>query len=411
MKSRRLESCRICAAPGLEPIIDFGPLASCGYFPAKGAEDAPMAPLAVVRCPRCGFVQAGHDYEMSDLFRLAYGYRSGLNEMMIAHLEGIVSDIRRRIDLRSGDPVLDIGSNDGTLLNAYAGPSLARVGIDPTYGQFKRYYDGDILGASDFFSAGLYRQLAGGRPARVVTSIAMFYDLADPIAFARDVASILAADGIWVLEQSYLPTMIKNNSFDTICHEHLAYYCLAQIERILGAAGLKAVDIVFNDVNGGSFRVYAAHEANDAVTASDIVASVRASETEGGYATGAPFGDFIQRVEIQGAALLELLRQIKAEGKVVHGYGASTKGNTLLQYLGITPEILPAIADRNELKWGARTPGSNIPIISEAASREIKPDYYLALPWHFRDGFLKRELEFRARGGKFIFPLPVLEVV
>lgn len=411
MKSRRLDACRICAGPSLEPIIDFGPLASCGYFPAKGAEDAPTAPLAVVRCPQCGFVQAGHDYEMSDLFRLAYGYRSGLNEMMIAHLEGIVFDLRRRVDLKPGDAVLDIGSNDGTLLNAYSDPSLRRVGIDPTYEQFKSYYDGDILGASDFFSAGLYRQLAGGHPARVVTSIAMFYDLADPIAFARDVASVLATDGIWVLEQSYLPTMIKNNSFDTICHEHLAYYCLSQIERILGAAGLKTVDIVFNDVNGGSFRVYAAHEANHAATASDIVAAVRASEIDDGYATGAPFGDFIHRVEAQGAALLELLRRIEVEGKVVHGYGASTKGNTLLQYLGITSEILPAIADRNELKWGARTPGSNIPIISEEESRRIKPDYYLALPWHFREGFLKREVEFRARGGKFIFPLPVLEVV
>lgn len=411
MKSSRLERCRICKGPSLEPIVDFGPLASCGYFPGNGAEDAPTAPLAVVRCPECGFVQAGHDYEMSDLFRLAYGYRSGLNEMMIAHLDGIVSDIRRRIDLKAGDAVLDIGSNDGTLLNAYADPSLSRIGIDPTYEQFKNYYADDVRGVSDFFSAGLYRQLAGERPARVITSIAMFYDLADPIAFARDVASILAADGIWVLEQSYLPTMIKNNSFDTICHEHLAYYCLAQIERILGAAGLKAVDIVFNDVNGGSFRVYAAHELNHAATASDIVAAVRSSEIDGGYATGAPFGNFVQRVEAEGAALLDLLRRAKDEGKVVHGYGASTKGNTLLQYLGITREILPAIADRNELKWGARTPGSNIPIISEAESRELMPDYYLALPWHFREGFLKREVEFRARGGKFIFPLPTLEVV
>ena len=411
MKSRLLENCRICKGPTLVPIIDFGPLASCGYFPVKGAEDAPTAPLSVVRCTECGFVQAGHNYEISDLFRLAYGYRSGLNEMMIAHLGAIVGDIGRRIDLKPGDVVLDIGSNDGTLLNAYADPRLLRVGIDPTYEQFKKYYADDILGASDFFSAGLYRQLAGDRSARVVTSIAMFYDLVDPIAFACEVASILADDGLWVLEQSYLPTMIENNSFDTICHEHVSYYCLAQIERILNAAGLRVVDVVFNNVNGGSFSVYASHDTNSSAIEGDIVAAVRAREFDDGYATCAPFEDFVRRVEMQGAALFELLKNIKSEGKIVHGYGASTKGNTLLQYLGITQDILPAIADRNELKWGARTPGSNIPIMSEAESREIMPDYYLALPWHFREGFLKREAEFRARGGKFIFPLPVLEVV
>jgi hypothetical protein len=411
MQSVRLESCRICKGSTLEPIINFGPLASCGYFPAKGAEDAPTAPLTVVRCTECGFVQAGHNYEMSDLFRLAYGYRSGLNEMMIAHLDGIVGDIGRRIDLKPGDAVLDIGSNDGTLLNAYADPRHLRVGIDPTYEQFKKYYSDDIFGASDFFSAGLYRQLAGDRPARVVTSIAMFYDLVDPIAFACDVASILADDGLWVMEQSYLPTMIDNNSFDTICHEHLAYYCLAQIERILSAAGLRVVDIVFNGVNGGSFRVYATHDSYGSLKECDTVAAVRDREIKEGYVTGAPFGGFVRRVEMQGAALLELLNSLKSEGKIVHGYGASTKGNTLLQYLEITRDILPAIADRNEHKWGARTPGTNIPIISETESREIKPDYYLALPWHFREGFLQRETKFRARGGKFIFPLPVLEIV
>ena len=174
---------------------------------------------------------------------------------------------------------------------------------------------------------------------------------------------------------------------------------------------MRAVDVSFNAVNGGSFRVFATHAANTAVVESAAVAEVRAREVAEGYATGAPFAHFVARVEKQAATLLSLLRSLKAEGKVVHGYGASTKGNTLLQYLGITPEILPVIADRNEVKWGARTPGTNIPIISEAESRDLAPDYYLALPWHFRDGFLRREGAFRARGGKFIFPLPEVEIV
>lgn len=411
MKSEKVESCRICQCAALEPVIDFGLFASCGYFPAAGSEDAPAAPLSVVRCPECGFVQSGYHYEMSEFFRHTYGYRSGLNEMMKAHLESIVAEIRGRLDLSPDDVVLDIGSNDATFLNAYSDPALTRVGIDPTFEQFREYYDEGVLGVGDFFSAETFRAMVGDRKARVVSSIAMFYDLVDPIAFARDVASILAPDGIWVLEQSYLPSMIRNNSYDTICHEHLAYYCLRQIDRIMAAAGLKVVDVVFNEVNGGSFRICATHMTNSTVVENDAVAEVRAREEADGYETGAPFEDFVRRVEEQGAGLLTLLRDLKAEGKVVHGYGASTKGNTLLQYLGITADLLPVIADRNEDKWGARTPGTNIPIISEEDSRSIAPDYYLALPWHFRAGFLKRETAFSARGGKFIFPLPVLEVV
>jgi hypothetical protein len=411
MKAMEVECCRICQGLALESILDLGMVASCGYFPRLDAKDDPTAPLAIVRCPECGFVQARHNYEMTELFGNSYGYRSGLNEMMKAHLEDIVGDTTQRIDFRAEDVVLDIGSNDATLLNAYAGTPPRRVGIDPTYDQFRQFYDDDILGANDFFSASRFRDLVGNKKARVVTSIAMFYDQIDPIGFAREVASILETDGLWVLEQSYLPSMIENNSFDTICHEHLAYYCLAQIEHVLSAAALKVVDIAFNDVNGGSFRIHAAHDASPFEVQKDAIALVRARELASGYATGAPFAEFVGRVEKQGAELLALLGELHAAGKVVHGYGASTKGNTLLQYLGITSEILPVIADRNEAKWGARTPGTAIPIISEARSREIRPDYYLALPWHFRAGFLKRETDFLARGGKFIFPLPVLEIV
>lgn len=412
MLAAERKHCRLCGAAQLTMSFDLGDLASCGLFPsiADGGDD-PSAPLAIVRCQECGLVQAGHDYEMSELFGHTYGYRSGLNESMKTHLEALVADLRTRVSLVAGDHVLDIGSNDSTLLNSYRKTGVTRVAIDPVLEQFRRYYDDDILTVADFFTASKYRNLVGAANAKAITSISMFYDLPDPVEFARDIAAILDKGGLWVFEQSYMPTMVERNSFDTICHEHLEYYCFKQVEIILREAGLRAVDVAFNETNGGSFRVFAAHlassyEANDA-----HLDQVRQQEIALGFDTGAPLVAFSNRIERRKEELLALLQDLKKKGKTVHGYGASTKGNTLLQHYGITTCLVPVIADRNEIKWGSRTPGTKIPIISEAESRAANPDFYLALPWHFRDGFLEREKAFRKRGGKFIFPLPELEIV
>lgn len=412
MLAAERKHCRLCGSAQLNMSFDLGNMASCGLFPGMAETgDDPSAPLAIIRCRDCGLVQAAHDYEMSDLFGHTYGYRSGLNESMKAHLESLVADLLTRVSLGDGDYVLDIGSNDSTLLNSYRGTGVKRVAIDPVLEQFRSYYDDDILTAANFFNAATFRDLAGTVKAKAVTSISMFYDLPDPVAFARDIASILDEDGIWVFEQSYMPTMVERNSFDTICHEHLEYYCFKQIEKILADAGLQAIDVTFNDTNGGSFRVFAAHLASSHTPKSSLLNEVREREVAQGYGTDAPLEAFSSRIAKRKQELLSLLNELKAKGKLVHGYGASTKGNTLLQHYEITTDLVPAIADRNEIKWGSRTPGTRIPIISEEESRAAKPDYYLALPWHFRNGFLARERAFRENGGKFIFPLPEVEIV
>jgi hypothetical protein len=329
---------------------------------------------------------------------------------MVRHLTQKVRFLERLADLKPGDLVLDIGSNDCTSLKAYATPGLKRIGIDPTGLKFKAYYPDDIALAPEFFSAAAFRKLSD-KPARIVTSIAMFYDLDDPIAFARDIASILAPDGLWHFEQSYMPAMLRTTSYDTICHEHLEYYSLGVVQKILDAADLKLVDVQMNGVNGGSFAVTAAPKASARPANRAVIDWLLGQEERMGLGTIRPFREFEDRVFRHRDDLLRLLQALAADGKTVLGYGASTKGNVALQFCGVTTRELPAIAEVNPEKFGRVTPGTHIPIVSEAEAKAMKPDYFLVLPWHFKEGILQREQEYAASGGKFIFPFPEIEII
>jgi len=277
--------------------------------------------------------------------------------------------------------------------------------------KFEPMFPDDFLTHSGFFDAASYRALVGDRPARVVTSIAMFYDLEDPQAFAEEVASVLADDGVWVLEQSHMPTMLEQNSFDTVCHEHLEYYGLKQLASILGAAGLRILDVFFNDANGGSAQVYACLENAPFERDGARLSAALGREDAGHPSSDESLASFRRRVlELRDETVRFVQQEVDA-GRRFHLYGASTKGNTLLQFYGLDHTLIEAAAERNPEKWGCRTPGTAIPIISEAESRELRPDYYFVLPWHFRDEFLRREEAYLASGGQFVFPLPALEVV
>jgi NDP-4-keto-2,6-dideoxyhexose 3-C-methyltransferase len=411
MRMKAIGRCRICASSQFRELFDLGQLHSCGVFPRQGEPDPPAAPLDLVQCAACGLVQLSHDFAGDDLFRSTYGYRSGLNESMVTHLGHIAAAAQRRVALRSGDIVLDIGSNDGTLLSSYSVADIVRIGIDPTIAQFRKYYPPGVLTLGEFFNEKNFRSLCASGSARIVTSISMFYDLPAPNDFVRDLASILAPDGVWILEQSYLPSMVDRNSFDTICHEHLEYYCLRQIIDLTAPHGLRVFDVSLNDVNGGSFQVWVCRADAPYPSNNEAIANLAKAEETQGYASGKPVLDLKARVNSVRSTVLEFLTNARRQGKLVHGYGASTKGNTLLQFFAITPELLPAIAERNEEKFGCRTPGTGIPIISEKESRALSPDYYFVLPWHFREAFLKREKEFIARGGRLVFPLPNLDIV
>ncbi len=330
---------------------------------------------------------------------------------MVRHLTQKIGKLEQFAELKAGDTVLDIGSNDATSLKAYQTPSLKRIGIDPTGAKFRQYYPDDIKLVPDFFNAKNFDSMSKER-AKIITSIAMFYDLEDPIAFARDIAHCLSADGVWHFEQSYMPSMLRTNSYDTICHEHLEYYSLEVVQHILDAAGLKVIDVTMNNVNGGSFAVTAARRENRSLPANQAVIDwLLGQEHRMGLGTPKPFREFEERVFRHRDDLTRLIRSLTGDGKKVLGYGASTKGNVVLQFCGLGPADIPAIAEVNADKFGRVTPGTHIPIVSEQEAKAMNPDYFLVLPWHFKDGILRREKDYLAAGGKFIFPFPEIEIV
>jgi C-methyltransferase C-terminal domain/Methyltransferase domain len=355
-------------------------------------------------------LQIGHVYPPEEMYGENYGYRSGLNQSMVRHLTSKIVNLEKFAGLVPGDVVLDIGSNDATSLKAYQTPSLTRIGIDPTGAKFRQYYPDDIRLVPDFFTAENFDKVSKKR-AKIITSIAMFYDLENPIAFARDIASSLAVDGIWHFEQSYMPAMLRLNSYDTMCHEHVEYYSLSVIDKILKAADLKLVDVTMNDINGASFAVTAAHKSSRLTPNRAVINWLLEQEERDGLSIEAPYRAFADRVVRHRGDLRRLLQGLKDDGKRVLGYGASTKGNVVLQYCGIGPNLVEAIAEVNPDKFGCVTPGTHIPIVSEEEALKMQPDYYLVLPWHFRAGILAREQAFSASGGKFIFPFPEIEIV
>lgn len=411
----KIESCRICENANLVPIINLGNLALTGVFPKDKNEFIESGPLSLVKCDEsvsgsCGLLQLEHNYDLGKLYGDNYGYRSGLNQSMINHLEGIAKKISGVVDLVDGDLVVDIGSNDGTLFRFFDGERLTLVGIDPSAEKFKEFYPQKSQFIADFFSADLVKQKFN-RKAKVVTSIAMFYDLEKPLDFVRQVENILGDDGIWMFEQSYMPLMIEALAYDTICHEHLEYYRLKQIKWMMDKAGLKIIDIEMNDTNGGSFAVIVAKSGSKYPEATAKIEEVLTAELEKGFDKLPVYEDFRNKVNQHRFELRRFLDDAKNNGKKVFGYGSSTKGNVILQFCGITEEDLPFIAEVNEFKFGRVTPGTKIPIISEREARDMKPDYFLVLPWHFKKNIIEKEAEYLTSGGHLFFPLPKLEVV
>ncbi len=415
--TQRISRCRICGNTDLTLVVDLGVQALTGIFPRTLDTPITAGPLELVRCnvagraDRCGLVQLRHSYDLSEMYGENYGYRSSLNRSMVNHLRAKVAGLLDLAPVNASDLVLDIGSNDGTTLSFYPAGSATLVGMDPTAAKFRSYYRADINVIADFFSADALQKQFGDRKAKIVTSIAMFYDLEDPQAFVRQVSSILdPTAGVWHFEQSYLPSMLKTTSYDTICHEHVEYYSLRQIQWLTGRADLKIIDVELNDVNGGSFAITVARNST-AYKPHDRVKNLIAAEESLKLLEAVPYEAFAARITQRRDRLIELLHQLKADGKRVVGYGASTKGNVILQYCGLTGQDIPEIAEVNADKFGCFTPGTKLPIVSETQAKAGKPDYFLVLPWHFRDNLVKREEAYLASGGKMIFPLPEIEIV
>jgi hypothetical protein len=415
---KEIKKCLICGNEKLMPILNLGIQSLTGIFPKTKDTSVGQGPLQLVKCQEdqsekyCGLVQLRHIYNAQDLYGQTYGYRSSLNRSMVDHLHSKVRDILGKVTLRPGDLVIDIGSNDSTLLQGYpVRKGIILIGVDPLGEKMRKYYPAHIHLIADYFSKKVLEKHFGSRKAKIITSIAMFYDLESPLTFMQGVYDLLEDDGIWVFEQSYLPTMLSTNSYDTVCHEHLEYYRLKQIKWMADRVGFKIIDLEFNQINGGSFSVMVAKKCSSYRENSNLVDRIMKSEKKLGLHTLRPYQSFRQRVFQHKKKFQAQIHSINKKGKRVLGYGASTKGNVILQYCKLGEKDIPFIAEVNPDKFGAYTPGTLIPIISEQDARVMKPDYFVVLPWHFKDNIVTREIEFLKGGGKLLFPLPSPEVV
>ena len=412
---KETDHCRICGNTNLVLLLDLGEQALTGVFPQTAEEKIESMPIQLMKCHGedcCGLVQLKHSGSPEEMYGANYGYRSGLNQAMVKHLKEICTQALKLCEWKEGDLMLDIGSNDATLLKVYDHDMFTLVGMDPTGAKFKKYYPEHIALITDFFSAKNFQDAFGDRKAKIITSIAMFYDLESPQSFVDDIASVLADDGIWVLEQSYLPSMLRVNAYDTICHEHLEYYAMKQIQWMLEKADMFVLDASLNDANGGSFRIVVAKKTHPSYSGSSPKAEeFLQTETQEGINDLAIYETFKTRVLSHKKDLCDLLQKLKADGKTIFGLGASTKGNVILQFCDLTKEDIPYMAEVNEDKFGCFTPETSIPIISQEEADSKNPDYYLVMPWHFREGITKGMSNYIKNGGKLIFPLPELVVV
>ena len=415
MHIKTRSTCRVCGSSSIEKVIDLGEQYLQGSFvkPGKEMPSTRKIPCTLVRCNpekdenACGLLQMEHSVPPEILYA-AYWYRSGTNNTMRDHLKGIVDSLLKIIT-KDRVSVLDIGCNDGTLLGYYPS-TFIKYGVDPS-DVAQEVKNATVV--QDIFPSEKLFEALKGKPLDIITSIAMFYDLEDPVSFVNGIKKSLSPEGIWVFEMSYMPRMLELDSYDTICHEHLEYYSLAVLDKILAMSGMKIFKIAFNDINGGSIRCYATHSDSkvyDNKSDQDFMYGIRQKEFDLMLDTAKPYADFQKRIEFVRMQLHDLLTSLKREGKRIHIYGASTKGNTILQYCDIDRTLIDYAAERNPDKYGAMTLGTNIPIISEEESRAMNPDYYLVLPWHFKPEFVEREKEALEKGTGFIFPLPKVEI-
>ncbi len=391
------------------------------FYMSDFVEDALSAkvkvPLTMMLDKKSGLVQLKHTAPFDNMYR-NYWYRSGMNKTMTEELKGIARKAVSLINCEEEDIALDLGCNDGTLLKYYS-DKLWTVGFDPAKNmeQYSSEYAGLVV--TDYFTASAYFNKLNRR-AKIITSIAMFYDLEEPHKFVDDIEAVLDPEGLWIVQMSYMPLMLQQCAFDSICHEHLEYYSLSSFIYLIEEHGLKVVDVELNDINGGSFRIYVRKQSsNDDLFATapyrDVgtfrVKSLLEYEKQLNLNKPETYTSWFAKLQEIKTLTVDFIKSEKAKGKTIWGYGASTKGNTLLQWYGLDNTLIDAIAERNPDKYGKRTVGTNIEIKSELEMRRASPDYLLILPWHFISEFKSRERDYLKSGGKFIVPLPQFKII
>lgn len=404
-------TCRVCYSDKLSPIFSLGDLYVSNFINKEDLHKAVKAPLELIFCENCSLLQLKHTAPQELLYTGFYWYRSGVTETMKRALRNITAKIEKKCKLKPNDIVLDIGSNDGTLLRSYAIP-LTTIGVEPAKNLADEGKKGLSHFINDFWTIQNYNKAMNGKRAKVITAVGMFYDMEDPNQFIADIATALRDDGIFIAQLMCLKNMIDTNDIGNLCHEHLEYYSFTSLEFLFNKHGLDIFDIEINTINGGSYRVYVRRKdsaVKQSASAGKRIAKVKESEKD--LSTKEAFLAFYSRLEENKNKCVSFIKSEVAKGKKVWVYGASTKGNTILQYYGLDSTLLPAASERSPEKWGKYTVGSMVQCVSEEDARKANPDYFLVLPYAFFNEMYEREAEWRAKGGKFIVPLPKFRVV
>lgn len=393
--------CRVCKGK-LGTVINLGEL-HISDFPRPDETLPPRAPLDLCQCDFCGLVQLRHTVDPDRMFR-HYWYRSGINETMVHELRSVLEAAIKVAGLTDGQLVVDIGANDGTLLGLYQtlGYKPFRVGVEPAVNLIDELKAHCEVALNGYFPAeGRHLQ---DNVVRILTSIACFYDLDDPGSFVAEVARVLHPDGVWIVQFQDLHQMIMASAFDNICHEHLVYYSLESFERLIAPYGLKVVEAERRAINGGSYRLFV--RSTGAVGPS--VQQLR--DFEAGCERWQRLDRFAWHVDSMRRQISAIVRACHRTHQTIDLYGASTKGNTLLQYCGLGPDLIRCAWERSEPKWGRETV-TRIPIVSEQVGRLAKPDLLFCGIWQFRQAILQREAEYLAGGGTMLFPLPSVDLI
>lgn len=394
-------TCRLCGAGDLRDVFSIGEQYINDFVPPERVGQGLKAPLDLVLCAKCSLIQLRHTAPQELLYSRFYWYRSGVTDTMRRALCDITQAIEEMVPLKAGDVVLDIGANDGTLLASYGVEGILRVGCEPANNLIDLLRKNADVVMHEFWEYEAYMNLGKKErfgKAKVITAIGMFYDLENPNQFIGDAQKALAEDGVFVAQLMCLAPMLEKNDIGNICHEHLEYYSLESLKFMFESNGLEIFKIEENDINGGSYRIFARHDKGTGIPLNEkyTLEDLRA---------------FGRRLEKNREKCVNFIKQEVSKGKSVYVYGASTKGNVILQYYGLDHTLITAAAERSPEKWGKYTIGSWIPIVSEEEARRAKPDYFLVLPWAFFNEFYEREKDWRAGGGQFIVPLPEFRVV
>jgi NDP-4-keto-2,6-dideoxyhexose 3-C-methyltransferase len=396
-------TCRLCGSDDLCEAFSLGEQYINDFVPPEKVGQGLKAPLELVMCNQCSLLQLRHTAPQELLYARYYWYRSGVTDTMKQALREITQQVEGIVSLESGDVVLDIGANDGSLLANYSIEGLHRIGCEPANNLVDLLRENCEFTMHDFWSFDRYAELTAQwgldqTTAKVITAIGMFYDLEDPNKFIGDACKALAEDGVFIAQLMCLASMLEKNDIGNICHEHLEYYSLESLTYLFEKNGLEIFKIEENDVNGGSYRIFARHHKGTGISFDEKY-------------TLENILDFGRRIQENRDRCVDFIKQEVADGKTVYVYGASTKGNVILQYFGLDNKLITAASERSPEKWGKYTIGSWIPIVSEEEARRAQPDYFLVLPWAFFNEFYEREKTWREKGGRFIVPLPDFRIV